>query len=60
MDAWGLGGKGLVDVDEEVIACLDERCREEFEKAREEERKWRMSWGTEAGDGARRKVIKRH
>ena len=59
-DAWGIGGKGLADVDEEVIACLDERCRAEFEKAREEERGWKMSWGAEAGDGGRRKVIRRY
>jgi chromatin structure-remodeling complex protein RSC7 len=55
-DPWGLGPKGLVDVEEDLIQLLPAECRAAFEAARDEERKWKQSWGLESGidgDGRR-------
>ena len=44
---------GLLDVAEEVINELPEDCLTAFLAAREQERKWKTSWGVEKDDGAR-------
>ena len=59
LDSWGLGTKGLVDVSDEIVGCLEGTAREEFLRAREKEIAWRMSWSFESLDGARRVGFRR-
>ena len=51
-----VGPPGLTQIPEHVLAELPEECRQAFFEAREEERKWKSSWGTEDDDKARAKV----
>ena len=44
---------------EEVAGCLEAGCREAFERAKGREESWKMGWGLEQSDGARRVGIRR-
>ena len=48
-----IGPKGLTDVPEDVWQELPDDCKEAFLEARDEERKWKASWGTESQDKMR-------
>lgn len=47
------GSTGLDSIPDDIVAELPEDCRREFERAREEERKWKGQWGSEVMSGCR-------
>ncbi|KAH0542701.1 hypothetical protein FGG08_002935 [Glutinoglossum americanum] len=55
-DEWDVGPRGVSDVPDDVIAMLPPECLGPFLEVREEERKWKESWSSEAIDGARAKL----
>lgn len=52
-DVVDLAPHGLTDVPDDVLSELPRDCLKAFVEARDEELKWKNSWGTEAGDGLR-------
>ncbi|KAI9678878.1 MAG: hypothetical protein M1829_001862 [Trizodia sp. TS-e1964] len=50
------GHHGLLGVPDDVVAELPFDCLESFKEAREQELKWKMSWGTESEECARQRL----
>jgi chromatin structure-remodeling complex protein RSC7 len=48
-----VGPPGLMDIPDDIIAELPQECRIAFKEAREQERRWKSSFGTERDDGNR-------
>ncbi|KAI9832876.1 MAG: hypothetical protein M1819_003906 [Sarea resinae] len=55
-DEYDLGFKGLSDVSDEIANELPAECKKGFQRARNEELKWKESWRTEEEAGARGKI----
>ncbi|KAK8169690.1 nuclear localization protein-like protein NPL6 [Phyllosticta citrichinensis] len=48
-----VGVNGLPNPSEEILEDLPEECRKALQEAKEKEREWKRSWGSEAVDGCR-------